>query len=217
MSFPPIVVPPRLYRTAVLTGVAAPAAAVVGFAAQDAHSLKVQMPDGSFAGMDYVGDAASTVRFVTGIPVMPSAFFELFDETSLPMFNQVSPEMDRQADAMLRQAQTPQAAPQVGTGGLGTTALGALPYGTVKYQSVTTGDGMRTCERRIATSFEADLRPHVVSRVSDDCKKMDRTVALELVDAVGSGRQPSHEAAKFVTVEYDGRVEIVIHVIPGGF
>lgn len=81
----------RKIRTAVLAGVAAIAAAGAAMAAsQDTHVMKVALPDGSVARIEYKGDVAPKVVVAPArsLPV-PISFVGPFDVAPLPLFNRV--------------------------------------------------------------------------------------------------------------------------------
>jgi hypothetical protein len=175
----------RKVRTAVLTGIAALAVAGVGLAAgRDMHSMKVDLPDGSVAHIEYQGDVAPRVTFVPASHLMPVDFVGPFDSSAFAAFDRIAAEMDRQTEAMIHEVSDPQPALSPGDGKLHLAALGKLPPGTVHYRFVSTSDGSGTCDRSIeVTSYGSDQKPKVISSSSGDCKAVDRALAPAGLDA----------------------------------
>src|SRR3982751_6783022 len=99
----------RLTRKAVLAGIASLAAAGAAFAAQAPrfHNMNVHLPDGAVAHVRYSGDVAPVVT-VDNVPAPgwldPAGALTGFDPAPFAALDRIAAEMDRQADAMLRQA-----------------------------------------------------------------------------------------------------------------
>ena len=81
-------------------GIVAVAGAAVA-ASDRGHVLNVALPDGSIAHIHYVGDVAPQVVMAPSADPLPVAFVAA---DPFAMFDQISYAMDRQMDAMLRQA-----------------------------------------------------------------------------------------------------------------
>jgi hypothetical protein len=158
----------RNIRTAVLAGVAALAAAGTAVAASNhSHVMNVNLPDGSVARIQYSGDVAPVVRVEPS--AIPLRFVDPFDAAPFAMFDRIFADLDRQATAMMRQAQALQRA-QAGDPGLDLAAFGNMPAGTISYRFVSTSDGDRVCTRSWRlTSQGPDQQPKLVSASSGDC------------------------------------------------
>ena len=185
----------RKLRTAVLTGIAALAVTGVGLAAgRDMHMMKVNLPDGAVARIEYKGDVAPTVTYVPTSQVMPVSLFDLFDNAPFAAFDWIAAEMDRQTGAMFHEAGALSAVPPLDSGKLDLAALSKLPRGTFHYQFVSTSNGSGTCHRSIeVTSWGSDQKPKVISNSSGDCKAMDRALTPAGLDA------PRHPAVLGLT------------------
>ena len=165
----------RKYRTAVLTGIAALAVAGVSLAAvRDTHMLKVDLPDGSVARIEYSGDVAPKVTLVPVSHAIPVGFAEGFDSTPFAVLDHVAAEMDRQAAAMIHQAAQFEALPMLAQSKLESAALGKLPPGTMHYEFVSTSSGSGGCTRGVEiTSYGPDRQPKIVSTSSGNCTALD--------------------------------------------
>jgi len=186
----------RKLRTAVLAGIAALAVASVGLAAgRDIHSMKVNLPDGSVARIDYQGDVAPKVMVVPTARFTPVGVFDLFDNAPFAAFDQIATEMDRQTEAMSHEVGAFPAVPSLDSGKLDLAALSKLPRGTIHYQFVSTGNGSGTCDRSIeVTSWGSDQKPKVVSSSSGDCKAIGPAPTPAGLDA--PGRPTAHGLTK---------------------
>lgn len=167
----------RKYRTAVLTGIAALAITGAGLAAgRDIHMMKVNLPDGSVARIEYKGDVAPNISIAPAFPTTPVGFVAPFDASPFGLFDRIAAMMDRQTEAMIHEVGALPAAPLSADGKLDLAALGKLPPGTVHYRFVSTSNGSGTCDRSIeVTSLGAGEAPRVVSSSSGDCKPADGT------------------------------------------
>jgi hypothetical protein len=167
----------REYRTAVLAGLAALAVAGLSLAAiRDTKTVKIALPDGSIARIEYSGDTAPNVTVAPVSHRAPAGLVGGFDHTSFAALDPVAAEMDQQAAAMIRQAAQLEALPVLIQGNLGTQALGKLPAGTVHYEAVSTTSGNGTCTRSVEmTSYGADQKLRIASAKWGDCKLLDRT------------------------------------------
>lgn len=164
----------RLSRPILFTGIVAALAGVSAVSAAErakTHIMTVQLPDGRIGQVRYAGDTPPRIVLVQGaaVPVMPIAPAALFDTA----FGPDSPfaEMDRQADAMMRQAaMMASAAPQPGTPQM--TALTSAPAGTVSYSYVSTTSSAngKSCTTSVRmTSTGAGQQPQMLRNVSGDC------------------------------------------------
>ena len=158
-----------------------PAIALAGFAAaalagtavaasRSSHVINVALPDGSTARVEYVGDVAPKVTIEPGRPV---AFGALAPLPSFASFDQMFEQMNRETEAMMRQAQQmQQVAAQAGPGGAAPTvaSFGNAPAGVTSTAVVSYSNGHGTCTRTTQTvSQGAGKPPKVTSSVSGDC------------------------------------------------
>lgn len=159
----------RKIRTAVLAGAAALCVAGTAVAASNQnHVMTVDLPDGSVARIEYQGDVAPKVKIDPSMRFAPARFADSFDAAPFAMFDRIFADMDRQAAAMMRQAQT--VAPVDGDGKPDLAAFGTLPAGTVSYRFVSTSDGNRFCSRSWQwTSQGSGQQPKLVTASAGDC------------------------------------------------
>ena len=131
-------------------------------ASRDTHILNVPLPDGSTARVEYVGNVAPKVT-VTPAPL--TAGFPAFG-----MFDRSMADMQRQIDAMIRQANELATHPVAGVPGLNVAAYGNAPAGAQSVTVVSNSNGAKTCTRtNEVTSQGAGKPPKVVTNVSGDC------------------------------------------------
>ncbi len=173
----------RKVHLALLAG--ATAIAVTGAAIatnRDDHVLKLAMPDGSVASIEYHGKIPPKVIVAPGHPAaMPLAFdgFDAFDPAPFGMFDRIAAQIDRQADAMLRQAAALQPLSAPVGGKLDLAAYGKLPAGTVSYSYVSTSSGRGVCSQSVrVTSLGPDRAPKVVSTRSGSCAASPQDTTL---------------------------------------
>ena len=152
------------FKTLLGAGVLA-AIAGTALAADRAHVLRVAMPDGSIAQIRYVGDVPPNVV------VAPAALVEA--ESPFALFDRIAVEMDREADAMLRQAAAMrQAAPMMGDR-LDRAALANMPAGAVSYSVASFSSGAGgTCSRSVQVTSLGSGPAQVVERSAGDCTPM---------------------------------------------
>src|SRR5579872_5326622 len=72
-------------------------------ASRSSHVMNVPLPDGSVAHVEYVGNVAPKVTIEPA--VAPDADDDWAPATSFARFDRMIAEMNRQAEAMMRQAQ----------------------------------------------------------------------------------------------------------------
>ena len=131
-------------------------------ASRDTHVLNVPLPDGSSAKIEYVGDVAPKVT-VTPAPL--TAGFPAFG-----MFDRSMADMQRQIDAMIRQANEMATRPVAAAPGLNVASYGSAPAGTQSLTVVSTSNGAKTCTRTTEVTSEGPGKaPKVTSSVSGDC------------------------------------------------
>lgn len=167
-----------------LAGAGAVAIAGIAAAADQNHVLNVVLPDGSIAQVHYAGRVAPRVVIA---PEQPPVAFVAADPFA--MIDRISDAMDRQMDAMLRQAAAlaPGANPQ-----LSQAALDSLPQGTISYSftSYSSGNGAH-CSQSVQVTSLGGNQPAKVERQSQgDCSAVNTG---KLTPAV---RQPAQAAPK---------------------
>lgn len=160
----------KLLRTAVLAGAAAIAVAgTATAAANDSRVIAVDLPDGSRARIEYKGDVAPNITVEPATRLVPVRLAYPALTAPVALIDRIAADMDRQMDAMFRQARMLDAAAARGAT-LDRTAFGTLPAGTVSYRFVSTSTGNGVCSRSVqVTSLGADQQPKVVSSSSGDC------------------------------------------------
>ncbi|GGO91516.1 hypothetical protein EV664_102536 [Stakelama pacifica] len=173
----------KILRTAVLAGAAAIATAGTAMAAaNDNKVITVDLPDGSLARIEYQGDVAPEVTVQRATRLVPVRLSDPAMAAPFLLFDRIAADMDRQMDAMFRQARMLEAAAARGVT-LDRAAFGNLPSGTVSYRFVSTSTGNGICRRSVqVTSLGTDQQPKVVSRSSDDCDPPARGPVRALAD-----------------------------------
>lgn len=163
----------RKIRTAVFAGVAALAAAGTALAAPaETRVMKVGLPDGSIARIEYRGEVAPKVVVAPAARFVPVQWIDPFDAAPFAMFDRIAAAMNRQSDLMMRHMLALQSQPNP-LGDINLASLGSLPAGTVSYRYVATSSGTGTCSRSVeVTSHGSGQKPKVVSRSSGDCGGM---------------------------------------------
>jgi hypothetical protein len=141
-------------------------------AADKGHVMNVVLPDGSVAHIHYAGEVAPKVVVAPGAEAFPVAFVAADPFT---MFDRISWEMDRQMDAMLRQASALSTLAPSADGKLSEAALKSLPTGTVSYSftSFSSGNGASCSQSVQVTSLGANQAPKVVKQSSGDCSAVN--------------------------------------------
>jgi hypothetical protein len=166
----------RSLRKAILAGAAAIAlVGVAGLAAaeiKNAHVLDVRLPDGSLAHIRYVGDTPPTVNFAPApmaLSILSPASDSFGPQSPFAALESISQILDRQADAMLREAATQSALALTGPDLL-QVDVGKLPPGAQGFSMVSTTSGNGVCTRSVQYRSLGDGRPpQVVTRTSGTC------------------------------------------------
>lgn len=157
-----------------------PAIAVAGFAAaalagtavaasRNSHILNVPLPDGSTARVEYYGDVAPKVTIAPAGP-LAAANGDWMPLPAFAGFDRMIDEMNRQTEAMIRQAQQvqqmarqPGATPYV-------ASFGNAPAGASSTTVVSYSNGNGTCTRTTqSVSQGAGKPPKVTTSVSGEC------------------------------------------------
>ena len=166
----------RSFKTVLAAGIAAAAIGLSGPAsAQNSgtHMLTVPLPGGGTAQISYTGNVAPRVS-VSEAPVAIGAFvpaLSLFGTGSpFAAAEWISAEMDREAAAIFRRADT--LAAQANPGQLTEAALRNLPPGTQSYTSVSTLSGSGVCTQSVEITSTGNGPPRVVRHSSGNCVAM---------------------------------------------
>ncbi|GAA0296792.1 hypothetical protein GCM10009087_03220 [Sphingomonas oligophenolica] len=137
------------------------------------HVLNIALPDGSIEQIHYSGDVAPRVAIAPPREIALPVAFAPFEMAPFADFDRIAAAMDRQMDAMMRQASTMAALPVSPDGRIDTAAFGKMPAGTVQYSFVSTSSGKGMCSRSVqVTSFGPNQQPKMVSQSSGDCSAM---------------------------------------------
>ena len=163
-------------------------AALVGGAAaaadRNTHVMKVSLPDGSTARVEYVGNVAPKVvvepsRVADGALWAPLPAFAGFDR--------MIAEMNRESEAMMRQAQQIARQPS-GVATPYVASFGNVPAGTTSTTVVSYTNGSGTCTRSTQIVSQGTGKPpKVISSVSGNC-----AAATAPVQPAPSGAPISH-------------------------
>lgn len=174
----------KSWKTAILTGTAALVVAGAGVAwarAPYSHVLVVSLPDGAVEQIRYSGPVAPRVTLAPvaqtasadGLlfaPFVPVSFFETAFGVDSPFayFDRMAADMNRRAEAMLREAAALDAAPSAS--GPVWASWDALPAGSSRYSIVSTTSGNGVCTRSVRITARGDGKaPQVVRQSSGDC------------------------------------------------
>jgi hypothetical protein len=157
--------------SAVAIGLAASAGLAVALSPAT-HILKVQMPDGGTAEIQYAGDVPPKVSFTD----MPAAFAfpmkDLFaDDPAFADLRKMSAAMDSQMNDLMSRATAPGGVLKAG----GFAPLTDVAPADGDYTMISTqSNGNTYCERSVeVTRSPGDKAPKVVTHTSGDCKALD--------------------------------------------
>jgi hypothetical protein len=161
----------RKIHTTVFAGIVALAAAGAAVAAsKDTHVMKLDLPDGSVAQIEYNGDVAPKVTVAPAPKTVAARLLDPLTAAPFGLFDQMTADMDLQANMMLQRVGSLPLKPEVQDGKIDVAALQALPAGSMSYSFVSTGSGTGTCSRSVqVTSFGPGRQPKVVSNTSGAC------------------------------------------------
>ena len=137
----------------------------------ESHYLTIRLPGGGVETIEYAGNVAPRVVFhpVMTPMVDPLAWPAGFGSPSFAAFDRMAAEMDRQMDAMMRQAEIMTRLPQ--NAALNHAVLENLPPGT-SYSIVSRSFGNGVCTQTTqVTQRVGDAKPQVVSHTSGNCGK----------------------------------------------
>lgn len=152
----------RILPTILLAGVAC--VALAGTVA--ARTLTLQLPDGTTEQIDYAGDVAPRVSFTP-----PQTIDGAFGPNSpFALMQQISAQMDREADAMMRQMQAIAAQPLTGPGQPIEVDMTKLPPGTQSYSFVSTLSPNGVCSQSTEIVAKGPgQKPQVITHRAGHC------------------------------------------------
>lgn len=159
--------PVKIFPAALLAGVAS-----VAFAgAVAANTLTVQLPDGTTEQITYSGDVVPQVSFTPAtLAAAPTADGALGPQSPFAMMQRIAAQMDRDADAMMRQMQEIAAQPLAGPGQPIQIDMGHLPPGTQSYRFVSTLSPSGVCgESTEIIAKGPGQKPQVITHRSGNC------------------------------------------------
>ena len=172
----------RKLRTVVLSGFAALAVAGAALAAtRDMHVMKVGLPGGAVARIEYEGDVAPKV--IVAQAAVPVDLCDAVDTAPSAVFDRIAASMSRDMDAMVHEIGAFEPMPPSADGRIDLAALVKLPAGSVHYQFISTSDGSGTCGRSLeVTSYGPDHKPKIVTNSSGNCASTNRTLSPPRLD-----------------------------------
>lgn len=183
-----------------LAGVGVLAIARVALAAgQDMHELKVSLPDGSIAHVEYKGDFAPKLDIAPATHFVPVALLDPFVPATFIGLDRVSEQIDQQAQALMRQVDALQAAPSPSDGKPLLTAIGKLPAGTLSYSLVSMSNGKDSCYRSVEVTSNGGAQPKIVSKSAGKCDAADEAPTHALKGDLG--RSPSSDILRDTAVQ----------------
>jgi hypothetical protein len=160
----------KLLPTTLLAGVAS--VALAGTVA--AHTLTLQLPDGTTEQITYSGDVAPQISF-TPPQAHPAATPQSADwafgpQSPFALMRQIAAQMDRDADAMMRQMQEIAAQPMAGPGQPIQIDITKLPPGTQSYSFVSTLSPRGVCSQSTEVIARGSgQKPQVITHRSGNC------------------------------------------------
>jgi hypothetical protein len=152
-------------------GVAAAAVAGTAVAAdRHSHVMNVALPDGSTARVEYVGDIAPKVTIAPARRVVAAAPGEWLPLPSFAAFDGIFEQMNRETEAMIRQAQQMAHAPTASGAAPYVASFGNAPEGVSSTTVVSYSNGNGTCTRTTQTVSQGTGKPpKVTTSVSGNC------------------------------------------------
>jgi hypothetical protein len=149
----------------------AAAAALAGTAiaaAPKSHVMNVSLPDGAVARVEYVGDVAPKVTIAPAPLANPAAAWAM-PFPSFAGFDRMIEQMNRETEAMMRQAQ--EAAHRPAGAAPYIASYGSLPAGGTSTTVVSVSNGGATCTRTTEVVSQGPGKPpKVTSNVSGQCR-----------------------------------------------
>jgi hypothetical protein len=137
-------------------------------AARNSHIMNVPLPDGSVARVEYVGDVAPRVTLA---PVAaPMADWGAMPFPSFAGFDRMMADINRQTEAMMRQAQQMARQPAGMPGAPIVASFGNAPAGVTSTTVVSYSNGNSSCTRTTETISQGPGKPpKVTTSVSGNC------------------------------------------------
>jgi hypothetical protein len=149
-----------------LAAVATALAGTAIAASPKSHVMKVPLPDGSIAHVQYVGDVAPKVT-VDPAPLAPGPWLSGM-MPSFANFDRMLDQMNRETQAMMRQVQEMKVQP--GVPGMNVASYGSMPADGDSVSIVSVSNGGGTCTRRTeVVSQGAGKPPKVTTSVTGNC------------------------------------------------
>jgi hypothetical protein len=151
-----------------LGGIVAAALAGSAVAAnRTSHVMNVALPDGSTARVEYVGDVAPKVTVEAARPVAIGDWSPL---PSFAGFDRMMEQMNRETEAMMRQAQQIARQPVASGAAPYFASFGNAPAGVTSTTIVSYSNGSSTCTRTTESVSQGPGKPpKVTSSVSGNC------------------------------------------------
>jgi hypothetical protein len=145
------------------------AGSAFALAAPKTHVMNVNLPDGSIARVEYVGDVAPKVtvappRYAGAVGPRAMSF------PSFAGFDRMMAEMQRRSDEMMRQAQEMSRQPTTGAAAPYIASYGNLPAGQSSTTVVSVSNNGVTCTRTTEVVSQGPGKaPKVTSSASGQC------------------------------------------------
>lgn len=161
----------RKLPTFALAGVATLALAGTAVAAKHAdHVMNVALPDGSVAHVEYAGKVAPTVTIEPAMSAAAQDDDDWLPALSFAGFDRMMAEMNRQTEALMREAQMMANHPAGVPGSPIVASFGNAPAGASSMTVVSYSNGSGTCTRTTETVSQGPGKaPKVTSNVSGNC------------------------------------------------
>ena len=135
-------------------------------ASRNSHVIEVPLPDGSTARVEYVGNVAPKVT----IEPQEAADSDWVSLPEFASFDRMMAEMNRDSEAMMRQAQQVAGKPSTVGNSPYVASFGNAPQGMTSETVVSYSNGSQTCTRTTeAVSQGPNKPPKVTSSVSGNC------------------------------------------------
>lgn len=163
--------------TALLIGAAAIGVAAMAPAAARAlsvHEMTILLPSGATETIRYTGDVAPEVSFdAPSAASFDTPFAGIWAPApSFVGFDRIAAQLDREMNAMWREAQ---ALTSAGMPGISEAALNRLPPGTESYSVITQSNGNNVCRRTTEIIRpENGGKPKTVTHVSGNCAALNQ-------------------------------------------
>jgi hypothetical protein len=162
------ILPTKIFPAALLAGVAS--VAFAGTVA--ARTMTLQLPGGATEQITYAGDVAPQVSIT---PAPAAADWAFGPQSPFALMQRIAAQMDREADAMMRQMQEIAAQPLTGPGQPIPIDMSRLPPGTQSYSFVSTLSPSGVCSQSTEIIARgAGQQPQVITHRSGNCGAVGR-------------------------------------------